>query len=80
MKQTPHDDSSREEFVRESIALPEEVVELKARVRLVRSRMEEAIANHDFAKAREYSDEEGRECNKLFLVCQQHGLTDWIFD
>jgi len=80
LKRTPHDDSLNEEFVRERISLPDKVVELKARIGLIVSRMEEAIANHDFAMARQYSDEEGRERDKLFLVCQQRGLTDWIFD
>jgi ATP-dependent Clp protease ATP-binding subunit ClpC len=75
-----HDDSATENFVREHRSLPEDVVELQTRIRSIVSRMEDAIANHDFAKARACSDEEGRERDKLFLLYQQHGLSDWIFD
>jgi hypothetical protein len=39
-----------------------------------------AIANHDFAKARLCSEEERTERDKLRLLYQQHGLSDWIFD
>ncbi len=42
--------------------------------------MEEAIADHDFAKARACSDEEGQEREKLHSLYQQHGLLDWIYD
>jgi hypothetical protein len=80
LKRTPHDDSATEEFVREPGNLPEDVVELQTRIRSIVSRMEDAITNHDFEKARAYSDEEGRECDKLFLLYQQHGLSDWIYD
>jgi hypothetical protein len=42
--------------------------------------MEEAIADHDFAKARACSDKEGQEREKLHSLYQQHGLLDWIYD
>lgn len=42
--------------------------------------MENAISKHDFAAARTYSDEEGKERDKFFLLCQKHGLLDWIYD
>ncbi len=80
LKRTPHDDSATEKFVRECDSLPEDVAELQTRIRLIVSRMEGAIANHDFAKARAYSDEEGGERDKLYLLYQQHGLSEWIFD
>src|SRR5216110_1903266 len=57
----PHDDSASEEFVRESGPMPEDIVELRTRIRSIVSRMEGAIANHDFVKARAYSDEESTE-------------------
>jgi ATP-dependent Clp protease ATP-binding subunit ClpA len=73
----PHDDSVTEQFVREG-SRPE-VVELQARIRLIRSRTEDAIANHDFARARACADEERTELDKLYLLCQQHGLSDWLY-
>jgi hypothetical protein len=76
----PHDDSATEEFIRERGPLPERVVELQTRIRSIRTRMEEAIADHDFAKARACSDEEGQEREKLHSLYQQHGLLDWIYD
>ena len=76
----PHNDSTIEKFVRERGLLPEDVVELQTRIRSIVSRMEDAIADHDFVKARAYSDEEGRERDKLYLVYRQHGLSDWIYD
>jgi ATP-dependent Clp protease ATP-binding subunit ClpC len=76
----PHDDSAIETFVRERGLLPGDVVEMQTRIKSIVSRMEDAIANHDFVKARAYSDEEGRERDKLYLLYQQHGLSDWIYD
>jgi ATP-dependent Clp protease ATP-binding subunit ClpA len=74
----PHDDSVAEKFVREEVS-PPEVVELQARIRLIRSRMENAVAKHDFLTARVHSDEERTERDKLYLLCQQHGLSDWLY-
>jgi len=76
----PHDDSASEEFVRESGPMPEDIVELRTRIRSIVSRMEGAIANHDFVKARAYSDEESTERDKLYLLYRKHGLSDWIYD
>ena len=75
----PHDDSVREEFVREESSRPE-VVELQARIRLIRGRMHDAIATHDFDQARACADEERTERVKLYSLCQQHGLPDWLYD
>ncbi|SRR5258707_15292359 len=61
LTRSPHDDSAIEKFVRERSPLPEDVVELKTQIRSIVSRMEAAIANHDFAKARLCSDEERTE-------------------
>ena len=76
----PHDDSASEEFVRESGPMPEDIVELRTRIRSIVSRMEGAIANDDFVKARAYSDEESAERDKLYLLYRKHGLSDWIYD
>jgi ATP-dependent Clp protease ATP-binding subunit ClpA len=80
LTRSPHDDSATEKFVREPRPLAEDVVELQTRIRSIVSRMKAAIANHDFAKARSCSDEERTERDKLRLLYQQHGLSDWIFD
>jgi hypothetical protein len=53
---------------------------LQARVKLIRARLEDAISNKDFEKARLLSDEEGMEREKLILLYRQHGLLDWIYD
>jgi ATP-dependent Clp protease ATP-binding subunit ClpC len=79
LARAPHDDSIREEFVRESGSLPDDVVELQTRIRLIASSLSDAISNHDFEKARTYSDEERKERDKLYLLCQQHGILVWLF-
>jgi len=76
----PHNYSATEQFVREREPLPEDVVELQARIEVIYRRMVDAVAQHDFEKAREYSEEEGREREKLRLLYQQYGLLDWLYD
>jgi hypothetical protein len=76
----PHDDSANEEFIRKSSSLPEDVVKLQTQIGLIVSRMEKAIANHDFAKARGCSDEERKEHDKLYLLYQKHRISDWLYD
>jgi hypothetical protein len=41
---------------------PRELAEIRNRVRLIIRQMENAIANHEFEKARFYSEEERKEC------------------
>jgi ATP-dependent Clp protease ATP-binding subunit ClpC len=79
LNRIPHDDSATEEFVRERRDLPEDVVELQIRVGSIVSRLKNAIAESDCEKARTYSDDEGRERDKLYLLYQQYGLSDWIY-
>jgi len=76
----PHGSSATQEFVRAPRQLPADVVEGQDRRKTIVKRMEEAIGNHDFATARACSDEERRECDKLVLLYQQHGLDGWLFD
>jgi hypothetical protein len=59
LRRTPHDNSATEGFIRERGPLPEDVVELQTRISSIKTRMEEAIATHDFSKAQSCSDEEG---------------------
>ena len=76
----PHNYSATEEFVRERGPLPEDVVELQTRIGFIFRRVVDAVAQRDFAKAREYSEEESREREKLRLLYQQHGLPDWLYE
>src|SRR5205814_8476320 len=80
LSQTPHDDSKIEEFEREHDQLPADVIELQSRVKSIRVSLEEAISNHDFAKARACSDEEGAEREKLLRLYHRYGLLGWIYD
>jgi ATP-dependent Clp protease ATP-binding subunit ClpC len=80
LSRNPHDDSAVEKFLREASPLPQDVVELQTRIRSIVSRMEQAIADHDFAKARSCSDEERIERDHLRLLYQEHGLSGWIFE
>lgn len=80
LAQVPHDDSVREEFVRERDPLPEDVAEVQTRIRSIAHRMRAAIADSDFAKAEAYSKEEHAERDRLYTLCRQHGLADWLFE
>lgn len=56
--------------------LPEEIVEWQKRVRLIVKRMENAIANHEFEKARFYSDEERKERQNQGLLREKYKLDE----
>jgi ATP-dependent Clp protease ATP-binding subunit ClpA len=79
LQENSHDDSRDEKFVREDHSLPPDIAELLASAESVRKRIEEAIARHDFAAAKAYSDEEGTLREKLFSLYRQHGMNDWIY-
>jgi ATP-dependent Clp protease ATP-binding subunit ClpC len=57
-------------------APPDEVVEAEKRIKFVSLRLESAIANHEFEKARFYSDEERREKENLRVLREKHHLAD----
>ena len=76
----PHNYSATEEFVRERGPLPEDVIELQTRIGVIFRRVEDAVAERDLAKAREYSQEEGKLREKLRLLYRQHGLPDWLYE
>jgi hypothetical protein len=53
---------------------------LQTRVRSIMTNIYNAIVEHDFTKARAFSDEEGKERDKLYLLYRKYGLTDWLYD
>ena len=57
-------------------ALPEEVVDVQKRIKFVVHRMENAIANHEFEKARFYSEEEQRERENLRLLHEKYNIDE----
>jgi ATP-dependent Clp protease ATP-binding subunit ClpC len=57
-------------------ALPDEVVEIVKRIKFIVHRMDSAIANHEFEKARFYSDEERKERANLRAVQERLNLDD----
>jgi ATP-dependent Clp protease ATP-binding subunit ClpC len=76
----PHRHSVSEEFVRERDPLPEDVVEQQNRVNAIFQSVLDAVAQHDFAKARQCSAEEGVERDKLRSLYQRYGLLDWLYE
>ena len=55
-------------------SLPEEVVEVQKRIRIIVQRMENSVANHEFEKARFYSDEERKERHNLNELREKYKL------
>ncbi|MGH9861804.1 MAG: ATP-dependent Clp protease ATP-binding subunit, partial [Candidatus Acidiferrales bacterium] len=58
--------------------LPEEVTEIQKRIKFITHRMEAAIANHEFEKARFYSDEERKEREKLRQLREKLNLDESV--
>ncbi|MGC2300328.1 MAG: Clp protease N-terminal domain-containing protein [Acidobacteriaceae bacterium] len=59
---------------------PEEIAEIEKRLRFINQRMENSIANHEFEKARFYSDEERKERDALRAAREKHHLDDATAD
>ncbi|MBI4466157.1 MAG: ATP-dependent Clp protease ATP-binding subunit [Acidobacteria bacterium] len=59
-------------------SLPEEVTEIQKRIKFITHRMETAIANHEFEKARFYSDEERKEREKLRQLREKLNIDESI--
>jgi len=57
-------------------SLPEEITEVQKRIKFIVHRMENAIANHEFEKARFYSDEERKERENLRTLREKYNLDD----
>src|SRR6202041_319535 len=56
--------------------LPDEVSEVQKRVKFITHRMETAIANHEFEKARFYSEEERKEKENLRVLREKLKIDD----
>jgi ATP-dependent Clp protease ATP-binding subunit ClpC len=56
--------------------LPEEAAEVRKRIRFIAQRMEAAIANHEFEKARFYSNEEKKERDNLAQLNEKYKLDE----
>src|SRR5499433_139371 len=57
-------------------SLPDEITDVQKRIKFIVHRMENAIANHEFEKARFYSDEERKERENLRALREKHHLDD----
>src|SRR6202050_4341768 len=57
-------------------SLPEELTEVQKRIKFIVHRMETAIANHEFEKARFYSEEERKEKEHLRLLREKLKIDD----
>ena len=57
-------------------SLPEEIIEVQKRIKFIVHRMDSAIANHEFEKARFYSDEERKERETLRALREKYHLDD----
>ena len=55
---------------------PEDVAEVAKRIRFIVHRMEDSIANHEFEKARFYSEEQRREQENLRVLRKQYKLDE----
>jgi ATP-dependent Clp protease ATP-binding subunit ClpC len=56
--------------------LPEDVAEVQKRIHFIDSRMKSAITNHEFEKARFYSEEERKERERLREVRAKYKLDE----
>jgi len=60
----------------QDVAPPEKLAQIQKRIDFICERMEHAIANHEFEKARFYSDEERKERENLRLLREQFDLEE----
>ncbi len=56
--------------------LPAELADIQKRIKFIVHRMENAIANHEFEKARFYSDEERKERENQRILREKYNLDD----
>lgn len=79
LAQDSDDDSTRQQFTRERPPLPADLAEVNDRIESIKNSLYESIANRNFEVAREHSEAESAERDKLSLLCRKHGFMDWIF-
>jgi hypothetical protein len=58
------------------MAAAQKLAQIQNRIDFITGKMERAIANHEFEKARFYSDEERKERENLRLLCKQYNLEE----
>jgi len=63
-------------YVNTRTRLPEEVLEMRKKIRAIIAQMENCIANHEFEKARYYSDEERKHRTQLEQLLKKHNLAE----
>ena len=56
--------------------LPSDLADIQKRIKFIVHRMENAIANHEFEKARFYSDEERKERENMRQLREKYNLDD----
>ncbi len=69
-------DEPRENEEGQEAAPAEKLAQIQKRIDLIVEGMEHAIANHEFEKARFYSDEERKERANLSALCEQFNLQE----
>ncbi len=69
-------DSPKENDKGEDIAPVEKLAQIQKRIDFIVDRMERAVANHEFEKARFYSDQERKERENLRLLREQFNLQE----
>ena len=69
-------DPPKENEKGQDMAPAEKVALIQKRIDFIVEEMERAIANHNFEKARSYSDEERKERENLRLLCEQFHLEE----
>jgi Clp amino terminal domain, pathogenicity island component len=69
-------DQPKENEKGQDMAPAEKLSQIRDRIDFIVERMEHAIANHEFEKARFYSDEERKERENLRSLCEQFNLEE----
>jgi Clp amino terminal domain, pathogenicity island component/Putative restriction endonuclease len=69
-------DQPKEDEDAQDVAPAEKLAQIQKRIDFICERMEHAIANHEFEKARFYSDEERKERENLRLLREQFNLEE----
>ena len=70
------DDAGVRAQIRRCALLPREIRDVRMRIKFIVGRMERAIAEHQFEKARFYSDEERKERDNLRELQEKHPVDE----